>query len=265
MLTFAIAASLASALPTASATATFSVPDTDPAMWVVRDEDTTIYLFGTFHALDGRSNWLNGEVRSAFYQSDEVILETLLPEAAPGLPRRHARRAAAEPIRPGASFLASTRVALSAGRLKGLKFDHGADAVLRNAARHLGKKVGGLETYEFQMNMFSRLRAEGSPFPARRSADPIGDLATVMATMQASWNRGEGEVFAGMLEEMRRRSPNTYRTLFLERNAHWAEWISGRLDRPGTVFVAVGAGHLAGSDSVQNKLAMLGVRSARLN
>ena len=63
----------------------------------------------------------------------------LRPEPAPRLSRRHARRAAAEPLRPGASFLASTRVALSTGESKGLTFDHGADAVLRRAALHLGK------------------------------------------------------------------------------------------------------------------------------
>jgi hypothetical protein len=42
------------------------VPDARPALWVVNDEDTIIYLFGTFHALDGRSDWLNDEVMTAF-------------------------------------------------------------------------------------------------------------------------------------------------------------------------------------------------------
>ena len=32
-------------------------PIDQPAMFVVRDADTTIYIFGTFHALDGRSQW----------------------------------------------------------------------------------------------------------------------------------------------------------------------------------------------------------------
>ena len=31
-----------------------SLPDANPAIWVVRDEDTIVYLFGTFHMLDGR-------------------------------------------------------------------------------------------------------------------------------------------------------------------------------------------------------------------
>ena len=40
-----------------------------------------------------------------------------------------------------------------------------------------------------------------------------------------------------------------------ERNARWADWIAKRMDQPGTVFIAVGAGHLAGDHSVQTLLA----------
>ena len=46
---------------------------------MVRDDDTTIYLFGTFHLLDGRP-WLNDEVRTAFDASDELVVEAILPE-----------------------------------------------------------------------------------------------------------------------------------------------------------------------------------------
>ena len=40
-----------------------------------------------------------------------------------------------------------------------------------------------------------------------------------------------------------------------DRNARWADWIEQRMARPGTVFLAVGAGHLAGDKSVQAQLA----------
>ena len=56
------------------------MPDADPAMWVVKDKDTTIYLFGTFHVLDGKADWFNDEVRQAFDRSDEVVLEAIIPE-----------------------------------------------------------------------------------------------------------------------------------------------------------------------------------------
>ena len=51
-----------------------------PALWVVNDNDTIIYLFGTFHALDGKSDWFEQAVKTAFSASDQLVLETLVPE-----------------------------------------------------------------------------------------------------------------------------------------------------------------------------------------
>ena len=90
-------------------------------------------------------------------------------------------------------------------------------------------------------------------------------VSNVLATLQDAWNRGDMGTFAPMLEQMRRQSPLTYRTMFTERNGRWAQWIAGRMQQPGTVFVAVGAGHLAGPDSVQTQLATLGVGTTRIN
>ena len=63
-----------------SAQAPAKLPDADPAMWVVKDADTTIYLFGTFHALDGKSDWFNDAVKRAFDGSNELVLETITPD-----------------------------------------------------------------------------------------------------------------------------------------------------------------------------------------
>jgi uncharacterized protein YbaP (TraB family) len=52
--------------------------------------------------------------------------------------------------------------------------------------------------------------------------------------------------------------------LIRKRNAAWADWLTKRLDKPGTIFVAVGAGHLAGEDSVQTMLDAKGLRATRL-
>ena len=53
--------------------------------------------------------------------------------------------------------------------------------------------------------------------------------------------------------------------MFTERNARWADWIAGRMQTPGTVFVAVGAGHLAGRDSLLVRLAEMGISLTRVN
>ena len=51
-----IAAAVAAGFPVAPSA------NADPAIFAVRDADTTVYLFGTFHALDERSDWFNDEV-----------------------------------------------------------------------------------------------------------------------------------------------------------------------------------------------------------
>lgn len=252
-----------------------------PALWVVNDGDTIIYLFGTFHALDGRSQWFGQAVKTAFTQSDELMLETVVPK--PGA-RGSNSTAKAEgqgklgtteqghppspiaQLAPSASFLASTKLVMTAGRAKGMSTDRGADAVLRDAADEAGKPVGGLESFNFQLNMFSTITA--GPQLAAPAQDPrmVQALGAVLAQLQAAWNRGAvEETFTPLLRQMQVQSPRTYNVMFVERNARWANWIADRLDSPGTVFVAVGAGHLSGPDSVQKQLASLGVRSARVN
>ena len=50
-----------------------------------------------------------------------------------------------------------------------------------------------------------------------------------------------------------------------DRSARWAQWIEARLSKPGIVFVAVGAGHLGGKDSVQAVLARDGIKAKRVD
>ena len=84
-------------------------------------------------------------------------------------------------------------------------------------------------------------------------------LSTAMSDMQSAWKRGDQSVFVRMLDQLDSSAPETYRMMFTERNARWADWIGARLQTPGTVFVAVGAGHLAGKDSLLVRLAQRGI------
>ena len=90
-------------------------------------------------------------------------------------------------------------------------------------------------------------------------------LSKAMAEMQFAWKRGDQSVFVRMLGQLETGSPDTYRMMFSDRNARWADWIAARMQTPGTVFVAVGAGHLAGKDSVLVRLAEKGIESQRVN
>jgi uncharacterized protein YbaP (TraB family) len=268
MVNLLVAAAIAIASPAAPSAATGNAPaDASPAMFVVRDADTTVYLFGTFHALDGQSEWFNDGVRSAFESSNELILETIVPDGP--LPPLEMRRPLTSQVAPSASFLATTKMAIKAGKAQGMQVNNGADMVLRHAAELEGKPVAGLETMESQLNMFAKMAASAD---ANRpvstptgSTTPAAAIAKSMADMQSAWKRGDQSVFVNILSQLNQASPATYKMLFTDRNGRWADWVAARLQTPGTVFVAVGAGHLAGRDSVLVQLAQRGLECRRVN
>ena len=230
-----------------------------PALWVVSDDDTTIYLFGTIHTHDGHAHWFDHAVRRAFDASDSLVLETIVPSAPPRVEA------------PSASGLARARETIGVARSVGLRVDLGADLVLHRAADAAGKPVIGLESFAAQLDMYRSLPSVAGPAtPAASSGQaaavaPDRILAPFLRGMVDSWNKGDSRPIEAVVGAVRTQSPEAYRRLFSSRNASWAEWIDTRLQQPGTVFLAVGTGHLVGADSVQMKLLHRGIRSARVS
>src|ERR671919_2891118 len=144
MVNFLIAAALAAASPQ-PLPAALPAPPTEirPAMFVVRDADTTVFIFGTFHALDGQTDWFKDNVRGAFENSDQLVLETLVPEG-PDRAQLSTMPRYRGLMTPSASFLATTRMAIDAGRQQGMQVGNGADMILRHVAEAEGKPVEGL-------------------------------------------------------------------------------------------------------------------------
>ena len=266
---------IAAAMPLPLAAQTIDTPavgaviHATPAMWQVRDADTIIYLFGTFHSLDARTAWFDDRLRAAFDRSGELVLETIVPTDAEQI-RAAGKRVVEEPEATGGPrkikpFLAQTQAAVDHGRAQGMSVDHGADAVLRRVAEGVGKPVAGLERFEDQLGALARIPA--APPPASAIAAPAVALPApvTLDALLSAWKQGNMSAFSTMLSGFKAKSPVAYRMLIADRNARWGEWIVDRLDRPGTVFVAVGAGHLAGKDSVQQWLAAKGFAATRVH
>nr|WP_314443382.1 TraB/GumN family protein [uncultured Sphingomonas sp.] len=279
---------------TAPAPAAAKLPDTDPALFVVKDADTTIYLFGTFHALDGKTDWFNDEVKAAFDRSSKVYLEIVKPEnqaemaplvqkywmATDGKPLTSklsekgkkdlaaalasvgGTTAMVEPMKP---FAASMVLAALGMQKVGKTGEQGAEAVITAAAKKAGKPIDQLETIEFQMQLFDKLPEAEQVRMLEYTAATFGDMEKTFARMTKAWNDGDAEGLAAMMNEMQTQSPAMHQLMLTGRNATWAKWVENRLKSPGTVFVAVGAGHLAGKDSVQDYLARTGIKSERIN
>ena len=232
-----------------------------PALWEVRDGDTTIYLFGTFHTLDERTMWFDRSVRAAFDKSGELVLETIAPTDPSEV--RAIGRAVAGPRPATNSFLGATRTAVEQGRATGLSVDHGADSVLRRAAVDQGKSLSGIELFADQLRTFARIAAAPSvPVPAAAATSAAAPVT--LATLLAAWKAGDTGAFTNMLAGFETKAPAAYRLLIADRNVLYGEWIAQRLHQPGTVFVAVGSGHLAGKDSVQNWLSAKGIEARRI-
>nr|WP_087574797.1 TraB/GumN family protein [Sphingomonas sp. CDS-1] len=264
-----------------------------PALWTVKDADTTIYLFGTVHVMKPGVDWYKGGVKSAFERSDELVLEIVEPEDSNALASTMAGAALARDgvklsDRLGADerskYLTAMTVnglpwqafemfnpwmagmALSVQPLEklGYKSDLGAEKVLTATARASGKKIGALETVEQQLGYFAGLPMEQQVKFLTATVEGLPDMDKEFASLVAHWQGGEPEKLAVEMNESLEATPELAKVLLIQRNANWAKWIKQRLDRPGTVFIAVGAGHLAGKGSVQDQLKALGVSSARV-
>lgn len=282
----------APALAQAPATAA-ALPDADPAIWVVKDPDTTIYLFGTFHALDGKSDWFNEEVKTAFDQSGELVLELppmedkaamqpivmkyaldptgkpLSEKLSPEGKERLAKALAGLGAPPTAfdkfkPFFAALTVVMARAQKLGFTGEQGAEAILTKAAKDAKKPISGLETIDYQMSLFANMSDADQVKMLEETLKEIEKLGLMFAEMNKHWTSGDAEGMAKLMNEMNAQSPAMYKTLLVDRNANWAEWIDQRLDKPGVVFMGVGAGHLGGEDSVQALLARRGIQSERV-
>lgn len=284
---------LCTAATATAATAVPTLPDAEPAMWMVKDADTTIYLFGTFHALDGKRDWFNDEVREAFDASQDVVLEILTPdnpaELAPTIMKYAldtSGRTLTSKLSPDAQkslaaalkrydmpanaldsfkpfFASLTLTTLQFGKM-GMGADQGAEAVLKKAAAGTAKKLGAVETIDEQLGMFASLTEAEQIKLLEASLTDEGAMAGEIRSMLDAWNRGDAAAVAKAIQQSDKDSPALYKVMFTDRDARWVKWIDQRLDQPGTVFMAVGAGHLAGDRSVVAMLKKQGHRVTRV-
>lgn len=261
-----------------------------PALWKVADEDTTIYLFGTIHALPKGLTWLDGPVEQALNGSSELITE--IPEVPAGEQQKavmaigllkgetlrslmsDADRTAYEALLarlkiPAEAFdqlepwLAGITLGVMPYAMAGYGADSGAEAVLRKAAVAKGKRLGALETVDYQLGLFDQLPREAQLKFLGEAVRDFDKSFAIIGTMTEEWGSGDPEGLGKLMNEQMD-DADLAESLLYQRNRNWAGWIRKRLDQPGTVFIAVGAGHLAGMNSVQDLLKQQGVASTRV-
>jgi len=250
-----------------------------PALWKLADEDTTIYLFGTVHVLPEGVSWFEGPIEQAFASSGEMVTEVDTSDAA-AIQGELASKAKLEGDRTLRELMgeedrlayeeAMVASGLPVGALDGFEpwyaalnlsllplmqqgYDpnSGVEAIL--TARAADKQRSELETVGYQIDLFDGLPLEQQIAYLRSTIDMIPRLKDTLDAMVAEWLEGDADQLAVLLNADMA-DKQLYDRLLVARNVKWAAWLDERMDRPGTVFVAVGAGHLAGEGSVQDQL-----------
>lgn len=264
-----------------------------PPLWVIRDADSTIYLFGTVHLLRPGAAWGSDKVDAAFDGASEVWFEIADPDDQAALmpviqqygvsregplsSRLNAedrarldaavRAMGAEPaqIDPMRPWFAALMISMTPLVEAGFDAEAGVETNLRARALAAGKTIRGFETIDQQMLGLAQMSEAGQLTYLRhylaRQDDAVADLDRAVA----GWAAGDLAAMADYARENGRDISEEMHQIFVaRRNADWVDQIETLLKGSGTAFIAVGAAHLAGDDSVQDLLARKGVAATRL-
>lgn len=265
----------------------------EPALWVVEDADSKVYLFGTVHVLKPETVWKTPRVEAALNDSKALWLELPgTPDQASMMPliqryglsldkplssrlddAQKARLASAaqalgvpaaalEPLRP---WLAGLQIGVGMVVKAGYDPNSGVEKVLETYARGRNMPINGFETIEQQLRFFADMDEATELAFLASSLEDFEQSTTVLDEMVAAWSSGDvNRLERAFVSEMREESPALYDRLLVDRNKVWAVKIDELLDGQDTVFVAVGAGHLVGDGSVQDQLEARGIKARRV-
>lgn len=274
-------------LPLALAFATPAAAE--PPVWVVRDADSTIVLFGSVHLLPAGLDWRPAALDAALKDADDLWFE--LPIS--GESSAEAAQLAVERglLPKGETLTAKlsddgkARLGRASERLKvplealdrfrpwfaevtlgvmqlAASGANGSDGVERSlaAAAPASAERKAFETPAEQIAMFADAPEADQIASLEQSLQQMEDEPDAFKTLIDSWLAGD---LAGLeaqgLTPMRTAAPELYRRLVVERNARWTDALAKRLEGKGETVVVVGAAHLIGADGVPAMLRKRGV------
>ena len=254
----------------------------EPAVWTLADEDTTIRIMGTVHFLRPELDWRSDEIDTALAEADTVVFEADVssPEAASEMMTFVSSHAIFTDGRQLTSLLDESEQAELQAALDYLGFPLGAmqtfrpwyaavnlsvlqmqkdgfdptagvEQVLEKEAKAAGKDFAYLETIEEQLGRFANLPDDEQVDFLISSAESVEEGSEMLDILVGEWEDGDVAGLAALMSNPEMMgSEAIYDALLKERNEDWVPKIEAMLDEPGTVLIAVGAGHLAGEDSV---------------
>jgi len=262
-----------------------------PALWRISQGERHAWLFGTIHAVPAGARWLSPAVEKAARESDMLVLEATglqseredraifeslahsqgLPPIAARLPATDRPRLTAlvranpETLRNLDSY-ESWAAALLIGTVSepGLSSEEAGEAVFERQFRAKSRPVLGLETIQAQLGALDALPPADQDALLAQAVEDAG-APSQAGQLYAHWASGDLKALEAETLGTLGHMPDLRTALFDRRNALWAQRIDKLLrDKNNIFFIAVGAGHLLGPGSVEERLERLGWRVERV-
>jgi len=259
-----------------------------PPVWVVKDADSEMLLFGSVHVLPPGLAWRPAALDAGLAGAEDVWFElpvgpdtdqevarlagtagVLPPDQSlfrllpPADAQRLTRVADAYGVDKGVldrlePWLGEVALAAAAFGRAGADSSHGVEAVLSAAAPPAARRQA-LETPAEQIGLFDNTPRPEQIASLRASlAELESDPESYMKLVRA-WLAGDTAALdREALQPLRKASPALFRRLVSERNARWTAELNVRLKGKGRTVVVVGVGHLVGEGGLPARLRALG-------
>lgn len=253
-----------------------------PAMWEVTDEDTTLYVLGTFHILPPEIKWRTPVFEMAMAQADRTITEaetdsietlkeiqSLIGEIGMNTDgvtlssilgdERYQRFSTAcakigvptETLEPFKPWLAMLTVSVIALQAKGYDPAAGVDKAVTTQAINEGDIISHFETAEQQIRILASLDENEMLANFDVSLEQIENFDALSDAMLTAWATGNTEQLREIfVTPIKSESPDAFKKLLVSRNEDWARQIDTIMSNDGKYFIAVGTAHLVGEKNL---------------
>ena len=259
-----------------------------PPVWVVRDRNSQMVLFGSVHILPRALTWAPPKLLKALNAADDLWFELPIDAASDAetgqlamkagvlppdqslfklLPPRDAeqmaRVAAAYDVSPALldrlqPWLAEISLAGGAYRQAGAGAEGGVEQVVAGMVTPMAKREA-FETPAEQIALLANGSLDEQIASLRETLHEMEDKPGEFQILLQAWMDGDVDALRReAVDPIRATSPELFRRLIAERNARWTKILDTRLKGHGRTVVVVGVGHLIGPDSVPARLQALG-------
>jgi uncharacterized protein YbaP (TraB family) len=263
-------------------------PVAAPFLWEVQGPKAKHFVLGSVHLLPPAARPLPPALDAAYAATQVLVLETDLEALAspevqgrmlgaaredqPGGLRAQIGRSLYKKLQkraralgmPAQEVCAELRAWFCALTLElyplqqaGFSIEYGIDQHYYSLARDDGRPVIGLETPQFQVELFARMPQPLAKQMLAATLDEATYESQTPEELYRMWRTGDLGTLEEVVEDLRKRYPELYARILADRTRAWAEPLAERMKAEVPMLVIVGAAHLPGPDGL---LALLKAR-----